>query len=95
MDQQIAALLNNCKVFTTEGRGSSPEELADRALDKIIYVGGQSDPVVTAQANAFKERIRAVLIQYLREAQRSERDTICAKLTKKGQPEIAAAIRSL
>jgi len=92
---QMAALLGDCKVVTTSHRGSTPEELAELALDKIIHIGGRSDPVITAQAIAFKDRLRSVLVHYLTRAQEAERDTICAKLSQQGQSDMAAHIRSM
>jgi hypothetical protein len=94
-EQAIAALLGGITVQTISGRGWSPEELADRALGKIIQVGDTSHPAIRDQANAFKEHIRSVLVFYLREAQKSERTTICAKLQAQGQTDVANAIRSL
>jgi hypothetical protein len=82
-------------VFTTQNRGSTPEEIADRALNKIIYIGEQSHPVIVEQAKAFKESIRDVLIAYLHEAQRSERTTIQAKLSLQGHSELAKIIGEL
>lgn len=93
--QQIAALLGGIKVSTVSNRGWSPEEIADRALEKIIYVGDNVDPVLRDQAVAFKEHIRGVLVFYMREAQKSERTTICAKLQQQGQADLANLIRSL
>jgi hypothetical protein len=83
------------KVFTTENRGFTAEEIADRALDKIIYVGDKSHPLVSAQAHAFKDNIRKVLVHYLDEAQRNERMTIQARLRETGYPEIADLIGEL
>lgn len=82
-------------VFTTENRGFSPEEIAERALDKIIYVGEGSHPAIIEQAKIYKDNIRVVLIKYLREAQRSERTTICAKLTMQGHSDLAKIIGDL
>lgn len=87
--------LGGVKVFTTDNRGFTPEEIAERAIDKIIYVGDKSHPVITEQARAFKEHIKHVLIHYLREAQESERITISAKLSQAGHPEIATLIGDL
>ena len=83
------------KVFTTVNRGFTAEEIAERALDKIIYVGDKSHPLVSAQAHAFKDSIRKVLIHYLDEAQRNERMTIQARLRETGYPEIADLIGEL
>lgn len=95
MSANIESLLGSVKVFTTQGRGSSAEELADRAVDKIIHVGQNSDPVIIAQAQAFKERIRAVLVVYLKEAQRAERDTVCFRLSRHGQNDAVQLIRDM
>lgn len=92
MEEQVAALLGGIKVQTVSNRGWNPDELADRALDKIIYVGQQSDPAITAQALAFKERIRQVLVFYIHQAQASERTTICAELRMQGHDDMAEII---
>ena len=47
----------NVTVHSTSGRGFSPEELAEMALDKIVYVGSKSHPVIREQAEAFKNKI--------------------------------------
>jgi hypothetical protein len=83
------------KVFTTENRGFNAEEIAERALDKIIYVGERSHPMLLEQARAFKEQLRAVLVHYLNEAQESERLTIASKLRAAGHPQIADIIGEL
>ena len=36
----------NVTVFSTTGRGFTPEELAEQALEKIVYVGSKSHPVI-------------------------------------------------
>ena len=46
-------------VQTTSNRGFTPEELADNALDKIIYVGSSSHPAIQEQAEAFMIHSRA------------------------------------
>jgi hypothetical protein len=93
--QAIAALLGGVSVHTVSNRGWNPEELADRALDKIIHIGESSPPAIREQALAYKERIRHVLMFYLREAQSSERTTICVKLEQQGHSSLAGIIRSL
>lgn len=82
-------------VFTTDHRGFTPEEIAERALDKIIYVGENSHPAIIEQAKTYKDNIRTVLVKYLREAQNSERTTICAKLTMQGHSDLAKIIGEL
>ena len=87
--------LGAVKVFTTSHRGFTPEEIAERAVDRIVYVGDKSHPLIAEQARAFKEQVKQILVFYLREAQESERITIAAKLTQNGHEELAAYIRSL
>lgn len=75
-------------VMTTEGRGFTPEEVAERALDKIIYVGSHAHPAIRDQAEAFKDSIRQVLIHYMHEAVRSHNVTLVNKFTQAGHPEL-------
>ena len=75
-------------VMTTEGRGFTPEEIAERALDKIIYVGSNAHPLLREQAEAYKDSIRHVLIYYMHEAVRSHNVTLVNKFTQAGYPEL-------
>ena len=74
--------LGQFKVHTTHNRGFTPEELAEQALDRIIYVADNAHPLVADQARAFRENIRQVLVFYLRKAQNSERTTIHGELVR-------------
>ena len=76
------------KVMTTSGRGFTPEEVAERALDKIITVGSNSHPAVRAQAEAFKKDIRKVLVQYMKEMVRSHNTTLAHRFKEMGYPEL-------
>ena len=75
-------------VHTTDNRGFTPEEIAERALDKIISVGSQSHPAIRDQAEAFRNQIRAVLIFYMKETVKSDRTTMAVKLRDAGHPEL-------
>ena len=83
-----AGAIGAVDVQTTTGRGFTPEEIAERALDKIIYVGSTAHPAIREQAEAFRLSIRAVLIHYLHEAVRSDRVTLSNKLREAGFPEM-------
>lgn len=80
--------VGNVMVMTTENRGFSPEEIAERALDKIIYVGSVSHPAIRDQAEAFKDSIRQVLVHYMHEAVRSHNVTLVNKFKQAGHPEL-------
>lgn len=90
---QSPVLLGGVTVQTTSGRGFTPEEIAERALDKIISVGDDSHPVVRDQALAFRERIRSVLVFYMKEAVQSERTTIANRLREAGHPELVNLLK--
>ena len=74
--------------MATEGRGFTPEEVAERALDKIIYVGSHTHPTIREQAEAFRDSIRQVLVFYMHEAVRSHNVTLANKFTQAGHPEL-------
>ena len=75
-------------VMATEGRGFTPEEVAERALDKIIFVGSNAHPAIRDQAEAFKDSIRQVLVHYMHEAVRSHNVTLVNKFKQAGHPEL-------
>jgi len=82
------ALVGSVQVQTTSNRGWSVEELAQRAADKIIYVGDQSHPAVQAQARAFKEAVKGVVTFYLQEAVQQDRLTLAHRLREAGYPDL-------
>ena len=84
----VQSLVGNVFVETTQARGWTPEELAVRAADKIIYVGDQSHPAVQAQARAFKENVKQVVAFYLKEAVEQDRATTAARLIQAGHPNL-------
>lgn len=92
---QVQSQPFDVKVATTENRGFTPEELADQALEKIVSVSDSADPVVREQAHVFKERIRHLLVQYLQQAVRSDRTTVCAALNTAGYSDLSEMIRRL
>jgi len=78
----------NFEVHTTDGRGHTPEELADFAVNKIMYVSKDANPLIRDQAQAFKDYIRQVLVKYLKQAVQSDRTTLANKLRKAGHSDL-------
>lgn len=76
------------KVHTTSGRGHTPEELAEFALNKIMYVSKDANPLIREQAEAFKGYIRQVLVKYLNQAVQSDRTTLANKLREAGHSDL-------
>ncbi len=84
----VSGAVGNVVVMTTSNRGFTPEEVAERALDKIMYVGDNAPPAIREQAAAFKDSIRQVLVYYMREAVRSHNVTLANKFKQAGHPEL-------
>jgi hypothetical protein len=82
------ALLGDIKAMGVSGRGFTPEELADNALDRIISISASADPVIRQQAEAFRNHIRAVLVSYGRQCVKSNHTTIANRLRDAGHPEL-------
>ena len=88
MNAQNKSEIGLIQVATVDYRGFTPEELADRALDKIIQIGDQSHPVIRDQAVAFREHIRGILVFYMNEAVKFDRVTIAQNLKDSGHAEL-------
>jgi len=82
-------------VKTTENRGFSPDEVAERCVEKLISVSDTAHPALRDQARAFKRHMEKVVAFYMREAIKSDRTTIYNALCDAGHPELAEAIRRL
>lgn len=89
-----SALLGDIRAITVSGRGFTPEELAEMALEKIVYVGEGSHPVIREQAEAFKTQIRAVLVRYMRQAVTSHNTTLANRLREAGHPELVKLLEN-
>lgn len=83
------------EVHTTSGRGFTPEEVATRCANKLIFVSDQAAPEIRDQARAFKAQIEKVVASYMREAIASDRTTVYNALKDAGHPDLAELIRRL
>ena len=61
------------------GRGFTPEELAEHAINEVISIGNNSHPVLQAQAEAFRDDIRGVMLNYT---------TLINRFRDAGHPEL-------
>ena len=82
-------------VETTEGRGFTPDEVAERCVKKLISVSDDAHPAIRDQARAFQKHMEMVVAFYMREAIKSDRTTVYNALNDAGHPELADAIRRL
>jgi hypothetical protein len=76
------------------GRGFTPEELAENAVERIISISATADPVIRQQAEAFKNHIRSVLISYGRQCINSHGTTLANRFRDAGHPELTKLLEN-
>lgn len=91
----LGAATGTVTVLTTDNRGFTPEEIAERCLNKIIQVSDNAPEVIRQQALAYRAHLYYTLVQYMNEAVRSDRVTVAAQLEKNGYKEAAEMVRRL
>jgi hypothetical protein len=94
ISQQAQITLGDVIVQTTTNRGWTPEEIAERAVNKLIFVSETAPEPVRIQAQAYREEIRTVVLHYLIEAVRSDRTTLSNRLIQAGHPELLDLLRN-
>lgn len=82
------ALLGEIKAMNVSGRGFTPEELSENAVDRIISISATADPVIRQQAEAFRDHIRSILISYGHQCIRSHGTTLTNRFRDAGHPEL-------
>ena len=91
----VSSSLGNVGVQTTENKGLSPEYWTERIMERLVAVSDNADPMVKAQAEAFKDTIQTVVLLYMKQAILSDRATVAGLLEKQGHKEMADIIRRL
>lgn len=81
-------------VNTTSNRGLNAEEVAERAVERIISVGQNSHPAIRDQAQAFKQQIQSVVTFYIKEGIKNDRATIAIRLREAGHPELTKLLEN-
>ena len=92
---EVKANTGGVEVNTPRYRGFTPEEIAERAVEKIVSVSEEADPMVKAQAEAFKTRVFHVIVAACKDAIRSDRTTLYNLLSKQGHADMAEILRRL
>ncbi len=82
-------------IKTTDGRGFTPEELAEQCVKRIVSVSDNAHPGIRDQARAFSKHVEMLVANYMRQAIRSDRTTVYNALSDAGHPELAELIRRL
>tara|TARA_R110000803_G_C11979553_1_gene320574 strand:- start:377 stop:667 length:291 start_codon:yes stop_codon:yes gene_type:complete len=91
----VSSNLGRVGVKTTQNEGLSPEYWTERVMERLIAVSDNADPMVKAQANAYKEHIQSVVLLYIKQAIASDRTTMAGLLDKQGHKEMAKILRRL
>jgi hypothetical protein len=71
----ITASVGNVDVLVANNGNHTPEEWAAMATEQIIFVGGNSHPVIVEQARAYRE-----LTHYFNMAQEAERASLLRRI---------------
>ena len=82
----LAAALERC---------CSPEEVAELCVDRLMLVSNDAPPVIKDQALAHKERMKAVIAVYMKQAIQSDRTTIYNAISDAGHKKLAEYIRKM
>ena len=91
----VETTIGQVEVQTTQNKGLSPEYWTERILERLVSVSDNADPMVKAQAEAFKDQIEKVILIYIKQAILSDRSTVAGMLEKQGHKEMANIIRRL
>lgn len=71
--------IGTVEVFTTDNRGPTPEEIAERAIYRLLHI-------------TTKEELHRVLVKYLVEAQDSKLQDVKTRLVQEGFADAAARL---
>ena len=87
--------VGSVNVVSSEYEGLSPEYWTERLLERIISISDSADPLLKAQADAFRNSIAQVVLIYMKQAIASDRSTVAGLLEKQGHKDMANIIRRL
>ena len=91
------AMPNNfsVEIQTTDNRGQTPEEVAQRCVNKIIGISNNVHPAIKDQAHAYRLQMEKIIAIYMRQAIKSDRTTVYNAIKDSGNPKLAEYIRRM
>ncbi len=95
MNMPFEMSIGSVGVKTTNNRGFTPEEVAELCVDRLMIVSNDAPPVIKDQALAHKERMRAVIAAYMKQAIQSDRTTVYNAISDAGHKKLAEYIRKM
>ena len=95
MNMPFEMSVGSVGVKTTNNRGFTPEEVAELCVDRLMIVSNDAPPAIKDQALAHKERMKAVIAVYMKQAIQSDRTTVYNAIKDSGNPKLAEYIRRM
>jgi hypothetical protein len=94
-DMPFHMSVGSVEVRTTNNRGFTPEEVAERCTDKLLHISEQAPPAIRDQAVAYKQQMTDVIASYMKQAIQSDRTTVYNAIKDAGHPNLADYIRNM
>jgi len=95
MNMPFEMSVGSVGVKTTNNRGFTPEEVAELCVDRLMIVSNDAPPVIRDQALDHKERMKAVIAAYMKQAIQSDRTTVYNAISDAGHKKLAEYIRKM
>ena len=95
MNMPFEMSVGSVGVKTTNNRGFTPEEVAELCVDRLMIVSNDAPPAIKDQALAHKERMKAVIAVYMKQAIQSDRTTVYNAINDAGHKKLAEYIRKM
>ena len=95
MNMPFEMSVGSVGVKTTNNRGFTPEEVAELCVDRLMIVSNDAPPAIKDQALAHKDRMKAVIAVYMKQAIQSDRTTVYNAISDAGHKKLAEYIRKM
>ena len=95
MNMPFEMSVGSVGVKTTNNRGFTPEEVAELCVDRLLIVSNDAPPAIKDQALAHKDRMKAVIAVYMKQAIQSDRTTVYNAINDAGHKKLAEYIRKM
>ena len=82
-------------IETTNNRGFTPEETAERCVNKLIGISNNAHPAIRDQAHAYRKEMEKIIAIYMKQAIKSDRTTVYNAIKDSGNPKLAEYIRRM
>ncbi len=89
---ETGTALGKVEVRASKNGGHSAEAWADMLMNRLFYISDDAPPEIRVQAQVVREKMREEVLNYMKQAIRSDRVTVCNKLRACGYSELAAYI---